>query len=198
MNMIMLSGTPVSLTEGVPTIEDIALGLSRTFRFGGQTALPFTVLDHSLMMTRYLPHIGKDHEITNTMHGLGFFHDWHECLTGDIPRPFKTPDMKTLQEELDSRFYNSIHLHPTRADFAMLKVLDDNLITVEASCLNFGAFVEWGQMGIRRDTFLELRGDVMELVKRPMQDKITEYLGIASDIIEVLKLDANEAAGATR
>lgn len=183
MNMIMLSGAAVNEKEGLPTIEDIALGLSRMPRFGGQTALPFTVLDHSLLMASYIMMATEGRAPAN-LKLYGLMHDWHECLTGDVPRPFKTEDMKCLQEKLDNRFFESIELVLYKVDTGLVKGWDDDLISFESSCLNFGAFVEWGaDRYIRREIFLAMREELMHLATAPTKVKIDVFVEYFHELV---------------
>jgi 5'-deoxynucleotidase YfbR-like HD superfamily hydrolase len=96
--------------DTAPSLEDIALGLSRLPRFGGQCRVEWTVLDHSLlvghlMATRFAPYVSNSER---ELHGL--LHDAHEAITGDVPTPWKTAEVKQQQAALDRRLYDSLHI----------------------------------------------------------------------------------------
>lgn len=109
--MTMHSGRLVTRDTGLPTMEDVALGLSRIVRYGGQTRRPWTVLDHSLLVGELIARDALTRGVNNPDDGerqimltlWGFLHDWHECLTSDVPTVFKTDDMRTIQDILDDR-----------------------------------------------------------------------------------------------
>lgn len=60
-------------------LEDVALGLSRMPRFAGQTKIPFSVAQHSLLVAELCPR--------HRMKAL--LHDAQEYLLCDIPTPAK-------------------------------------------------------------------------------------------------------------
>jgi hypothetical protein len=87
------SGRLVSLDRpDAPTLEDIALGLSRQPRFTGQTRIWFSVLDHSLFM--YDMAQGETPDVQLAV----LLHDAHESLTGDVPTGFKPEELRELQK----------------------------------------------------------------------------------------------------
>lgn len=62
------------------TIEDIALGLSRTIRFSGQSIAPYTVGQHSVLCSY----------IVEPQHALAaLLHDAGEAFLGDVVSPLK-------------------------------------------------------------------------------------------------------------
>lgn len=85
-----------SVTE-IPSILDIAIGMSRQPRFAGQTKRWWSVLDHSMyaadlaLMTTAEP---QDEYAV-------LMHDAHEGITTDIPSDFKTDEIRAQQAFLD-------------------------------------------------------------------------------------------------
>jgi hypothetical protein len=61
-------------------IEDIALGLSRTYRYYGQTRLPITVAQHSVLVSKNVPF---GYAL------LALLHDASEYAMGDVASPLK-------------------------------------------------------------------------------------------------------------
>ena len=96
--IITNSGRLVSPDEGVPSIEDIALSLSRQPRFGGMTRRWWSVLDHSL----FVEHLARIEGQSPATRLACLLHDAHE-FTGDIPTHFKTGEQRELQAKLDKR-----------------------------------------------------------------------------------------------
>jgi hypothetical protein len=94
------SGVLVTPGNGVaPPLVDIALGLSRQPRFGGQTRRWWSVLDHSLFVADLAAREGRGLRVILAL----LLHDAHEALTGDIPTSLKTDDMRDVQASLDER-----------------------------------------------------------------------------------------------
>jgi hypothetical protein len=154
--MMTLSGQLVTQSTGAPTLEDIAIGLSRLPRFAGQTITPWTVAHHSVVC----------HEIALKEECLPCFqldtllHDAHECLTGDIPTSFKTPDMRALQHQLSRRLYDSLNLSwLLPAEEIEMKAIDRRVLLAEAYVVapkatyeriseETGRLVDWGDLVI--------------------------------------------------
>lgn len=100
------SGQVVDLHSGAPTLEDIAISLSRIPRFAGHTILPWSVAQHSLLVGRIVRRQGW----SVMAEAYALLHDAHESLTNDIPSPFKSSGMKQLQADLDERIWESVEL----------------------------------------------------------------------------------------
>lgn len=99
--MMTHSGQMVGMHHGVPTLEDIALSLSRIPRFGGHCRVNWSVLNHSLVCHR----IALNDGAPRGLRLLALLHDAHEALTGDVPSPLKVPQLKELQKQLDARIF---------------------------------------------------------------------------------------------
>lgn len=68
-------------------LDDIAAALSRLNRFTGHTARPYSVAEHSLMVTEILERDGGVRNPAVLLAGL--MHDAHEAYTGDVSSPMK-------------------------------------------------------------------------------------------------------------
>ncbi len=85
--------TPMHLTPGMITIEDIAHGLSRVCRFAGQCAGFMPVAEHSVAVARIVMITDPDHALE------ALLHDASEAYLGDLPRPLKhLPEMAPYRE----------------------------------------------------------------------------------------------------
>lgn len=72
-----------------PSLEDIAVGLGRQSRFGGQTPIFYTVLCHSLVVAQLVPPAYR---------ARAMFHDGHEGVMSDTPTTMKTPAQRALEQ----------------------------------------------------------------------------------------------------
>lgn len=132
--MMTLSGVNITLEDGNPTVPDIARGLSRIPRFGGQTIVPWSVAEHSLVVEGIVGYMFQNLKwlpADTTLHAL--LHDAHEMMTGDIPTTFKTDDMKRLQKRLDVRIYQGLGIMPPSIEQqAIVKLADREALLAEA------------------------------------------------------------------
>ena len=102
------SGRTVTATEGSPDIFDIALGLSRQPRVGGQVREHYTVLQHSLFCSSMAVEDGQSPRIQL----LCLLHDAHESVMGDIPTSLKSDAQREVQASLDKRIFHELRLVP--------------------------------------------------------------------------------------
>lgn len=91
-----------------PSILDIAIGLSRIVRFGGQGKEFYTVLSHSLMMDDLYREIAGAHAQEKVRLAI-LLHDASEAVFSDIPSPMKSLDMKKIQHGLDARVFDAYY-----------------------------------------------------------------------------------------
>ena len=135
------SGRVVDGVTMLPTAMDIVQGLANLHRYGGQTASRWTVLDHSILVAALVGRSKYGSESHVWAHAL--LHDWHECLTGDIPTPFKTSDMQELQQQLDEAMFTRIGLQElTEEEGLYLKALDHNVLIMERMFVHPNAMLE--------------------------------------------------------
>ena len=105
MNLYTYSGQ-ISYPTGAPSILDIAVSLSREGRYAGAGVHWWPVALHTFVVCDLLPPELK-------LHGL--LHDASECITGDVPKPAKTPQIESMENEILTRIYASLKLPvPTR------------------------------------------------------------------------------------
>jgi hypothetical protein len=76
---------PGVLDPAAVHIGDIAHALSLICRFGGHSAVHYSVAQHSLLVVRILDGLGAPREARL----CGLMHDAHEAYVGDVPTPIK-------------------------------------------------------------------------------------------------------------
>lgn len=133
--ILTYSGQKVSGSEGVPTLMDIAAALSRIPRFAGHGRVNWSVLDHSLFCYDIARHTEQLRFGAPSLGLAMLLHDAHEALTGDIPSPMKSPEMKSLQWLLDIRIMDAYFPGGFDAYDVMhnlVKAVDHDALLVEA------------------------------------------------------------------
>jgi|SRR6266550_735831 len=138
--MMGLSGIFADKDFGMLPLSDIAVGLSRMNRFGGQTIIfPWTVAHHSLVVELMASRLiesareGSDVEVDGELMLHALLHDAHEAMTSDIVTSFKTADMKDLQRVLDIRLYAMLGApRMTASQAAHIKAIDQRALLAEA------------------------------------------------------------------
>lgn len=127
--MITITGVEVLPGgETAPTLYDIGYGLAQTNRYGGHTSIPWSVYEHSLACLLYAQEAGDSDEVQ--LHVL--LHDAHECVTGEIPRPWKTPDFAAQQADVDRRIRARHGItEPTEEVRKRVKEIDDVILLGE-------------------------------------------------------------------
>ena len=147
--MYTYSGRLVVPERGAPALEDIAVGLGRICRFGGQCGQFYPVLLHSFVVADLLP---------DALRVYGLLHDAAEVLIGDIPRPMKLAPMKRLELHLQARILHSLGLvWPTRDQIAALKRADNRALGAEIRSihnLKLGRFRDFRKPDDQADTVL--------------------------------------------
>ena len=130
--MMSLSGAYADQTTGMLPLEDIAVGLARIPRFGGQTIPLWTVAEHLLA--------GMAYAATPELQLYFGLHDVHEAMTSDVPTTFKTDDLRKIQASLDARLYASLGIPaPDRRVAESVARLDRDMLLAEASVVCPGA-----------------------------------------------------------
>ena len=132
--MLTFEGKDVSVDAGAPSLRDLGVHLSREGRYVGAAQRFWPVSLHSLAVTDLLPRKLEHH---------GLLHDAAEALTGDIPKPFKIPEMEALEVRLLHRIYESLRVDfPTPDEEKQIKEADRRILGAEVHL--FGPPKTWG------------------------------------------------------
>ena len=96
---------PLSAHVDDVRVEDIAWGLAHENRFSGQTDCPYTVAQHSVMLSHIVP---------PDLSRWALFHDATEAYMKDIPRPIKQwmPQYKDHESRLMRVIAEAVGLDP--------------------------------------------------------------------------------------
>jgi len=117
--MLTLSGRLVLPDNDVaPSLADIAVGLGRTPRFGGQTKVWWSVLHHSFVCERLAAEFApcRTPRERLELRQYALLHDAHEAGTGDVVTPWKTGEIREAQEALDTRIFREVVRHDPRGE----------------------------------------------------------------------------------
>lgn len=137
--MITQSGVHIQKiggATGTPTSTDIVVHAGRICRYGGAIWNP--LLPHLVFVGMLASRRGANYETT----AWSFMHDSHECVTGEVPRPFKCECMRREQKAIDERLIVEYGLDPSQIDFALVKQCDIDACHIEAVELGLPGFAE--------------------------------------------------------
>jgi hypothetical protein len=110
------SGRLIGLGYESPTPFDVAVSLGRICRYTGNGTRWYPVILHTFVVADLVPkHLKFD----------ALNHDNPECITGDIPKPYKTPEMEAIEHALQEMMYRDwSHAMPTKAQYRVIKEAD--------------------------------------------------------------------------
>ena len=121
-------------------IEDIAHHLAAVNRYGGATVFPFSVAQHSVIVSRMMEDgnllVSAKLAATRALYGL--LHDGSEFLLGDVCRPLKRQPIFAAYREAEARLqaviYDAFGLDP-RGEPDDLKTVDRRVLRSEQAAL---------------------------------------------------------------
>ena len=136
--MMTISGVSVTPDRGtIPPLEDFAYGLKQIVRFGGQTVVSWTVIQHLLACMQVAREEHRTQSILPALEEMYCgMHDMHEALTSDVPNGFKTESFEELQDDLDVRIWRRFGLPSLDGQLAMreyIKQVDRRMLLAEAA-----------------------------------------------------------------
>lgn len=144
--MITSSGIRVAPeTETVPTSRDLAVAMGRITRYGGAVWCP--LMTHSILVAELVLRDlrrrgGLDQPTRKETWAWALLHDAHECVTGEVVRPWKTGDMRKLQRGLDERLARAYGVDLALVDAELVHRMDERALCLEAEILGLPGFRE--------------------------------------------------------
>lgn len=132
-------------------LEDVALALSRTCRYGGHTKRFYSVAEHTILMADWvLKQPWGDYQKALT----ALHHDDAEAYIGDLPRPCKQniPQFKVIETAIDAKMAERFQTEYPLPDW--LKVADTAILVDERAQVmnksgNTWAIDNHGRLGVR-------------------------------------------------
>lgn len=111
-------------------LEDVAHGLAMTCRYGGHTRFFYSVAEHCLIVSRYVP-------AELALEGL--LHDTSEAWLGDMVRPLKYQDamieFRKAEKEIERCVAEKFGLRTDATAHAAVKEIDDRILVDEIQAL---------------------------------------------------------------
>lgn len=103
--LVTASGRIIDIRKPSPsefTLNDIAFGLSRQFRYNGMTVSPYTVAQHSVIVSKLC--------ISPKAKIVAMLHDASEAFLHDIPTPLKNllPDYRKIETRFQTAIMDGI------------------------------------------------------------------------------------------
>lgn len=143
-------------TGDIPSLADIARGLSRQSRWCGQPDTFFSVLAHTFVVASIMP---PEHRI----HGL--LHDAPEAIVSDVPTPWKHDATKADEAWLTARIYEAHAIDlPEGEALEALHAADYAALRAEAHVLGHAAAEEYWPMDEWDTLAIKAAIEVMDMV----------------------------------
>ncbi len=122
------------MSDDVITIEDIAHTLAQTPRFRGKCRIPYSVGQHSILVSTFLP---------ENIRLAGLMHDAAESVIGDIPTPMKRElgfmrdgkfvSVKEEEKAILQTIFQKLEIDwPDEQGWAKIKEIDTKMMVTEA------------------------------------------------------------------
>lgn len=133
------SGAKIGLGLPPPPLEDIAVSLGRLCRFTGHCRRFYPVLLHSMAVADFVFDENKR---------AALLHDGAEAYIGDIPTPFKSPEMKALERRLLMPIFSQYltddeKLNWVNSGYKKVKLADQEVFTGEVHLLGCEGLRQW-------------------------------------------------------
>lgn len=130
------TGRNVCPEGGAPSLDDIAWQLLHVCRYAGACKVMYTVGIHSMLVADLVP---------QRLEFPALLHDGTEACVGDIPKPFKSSEMKNIENILHERIWEQFGLpRLSDKDHARVKHADIRALCAEADLIGPPGLVEDG------------------------------------------------------
>lgn len=152
--MITFTGIPVYPgNDRSPSLADIAVSLGRHPRFGGHTRMWWSVLHHSIVCGK----VAEASNLGNPTKLYALLHDAHECVIGDIPSTWNTPEISETKKGLDVRIYGLFKLHRDRNMRREIIRIDRMALLAEALHLGPPGIMAYFEEDVNKDVYAIVR-----------------------------------------
>ncbi len=133
-------------------IEDIARGLSKICRFGGQSLHFYSVAQHSVLVSENVP---------DDLAWAALFHDAAEAYVGDMVAPLKQllPQFKEIEKRVEAAVMSCFHINPADMKHHAIRYADLRLLRTEQRDLTSAPNDHWNGL----DQYLPLIKPIMAL-----------------------------------
>lgn len=152
-----------------PSIEDIAIGLSRQSRFGGQTREFYTVFSHVM--------VGSEIYCEEPIHKLDvLLHDSCEAVISDVPTTWKPESLNRMEFELLTKIYDALgvgQMGPEAEEW--VKKVDFALLVAEAHVLGHRQAEGYWPIDSFHGDMADMISMCMELTRREVQNRMPIY-----------------------
>ncbi len=114
---------------------DIAAGL-RQLRFAGQSAKPYTIAQHSLLVLRLVDPVAnqlRNQAAAQSLRRCALLHDAAEAFIHDITRPLKSqlPDYRAYERAFEDRLFSEFGVEWTKVRKGIVKRADIAALAIE-------------------------------------------------------------------
>lgn len=155
--------------DTAPAPEDLAVHMGRICQFGG--AVWFNLLSHSIIVGELAYKDGCLADVSPCENHLthwawAMLHDAHEVVTQDIPRGWKTADMKIHQGLLDIRIARRYGINLSRINSQLIKRCDRRAVEIQAYVLGLKNYDLLQKKKATKDRVPEPNEDERELVRK--------------------------------
>jgi hypothetical protein len=122
-----------------PSLEELVISLGREPRWCGRTGRNlYTVLHHSFLTEYIISDMleGKPVRYRDNVRLYSLIHDLHEGVTGDIPTPLKSDEIRADQLWIDGHIYRDLGIPcPSPKYRHVIKIADERALCAEAAVL---------------------------------------------------------------
>lgn len=185
--MITRTGERVFTDNNVgPSMESVAVALSRIPRFCGHTQYWYSVFSHTMVVTKLM---AKKHAI----HGL--LHDAPEAIVSDVPTPWKTVAAKKREKVLLRRIYRDLGLAlPDEMSQMAVDVADKAALAAEAHVIGHPAAEEfWPNPDPKAVRFTEEELDMTSDYLADPDAAIDRWLHVLGTVGKPFQIEVNLA-----
>lgn len=151
------------------SLQDIALALSRTYRFSGKAFKIFTVAGHSTTVGLLAEAFDEPEDTIRA----AIVHDFTEAFISDVPTPVKNaiPEIRELENTITTEIQKKFCIKP---DHEKVKLYDHMALLYESTLLTDLADLH-AECGDFEATYPEVFKKVVKVYTYVMQNPLSEF-----------------------